>query len=299
MTRMTLSSIITKHEPLPPRIVLYGPHGIGKTSFGVSAPSPIVIRTEDGLGTLQVPAFPMAAHYTDVIGAIETLYRETHGFQTVVLDSLDWLEPLVWSQTALEGGKTAIEDFGFGKGYKYADEYWQRILDGLNALRGKGMTVICLAHANIKRFDAPDTEPYDRYQIKLHERASSLVQEWADVVGFAHYEIHTVETDVGFNKKVQRGVGVGNRILSVEERPAYYAKNRFALPADLPLSWNAFVTACSAAYDTAAEQYAAIPEPVIEQALEEEGRSEQECADSQEEDDAQFEREEMMEAVND
>ena len=251
-----LGSIRVNHAQYPPRIVIYGDHGVGKTTFATSAPAPIVLPTEEGLAAIQVPTFPIARSYNDVLSALNTLYTQAHPFSTFVLDTLDWLEPLVWSHTAAMNNVGAIEDLGYGKGYIYADEYWRTILDGLNALnREKGMTIICLAHARIERFNAPETESYDRWQLKLHKRAVGLVSEWADVIGFAHQEIFTVTQDAPGGKKITKGTGGQNRILSVEERPAYDAKNRYSLPADLPFpkngAWNAFAEACAPAYSAA------------------------------------------------
>lgn len=252
MPQMNLESITVGTRPLPPRLVIYGVHGIGKTTWAASAPAPIMLPLEDGLAALPVPTFPRPASFGEAMAALGALYTEPHAFQTLIVDTLDWLEPLVWAHTAFVGGKESIEDFGYGKGYIHAAEHWGAFLDGLNALRANGMTVICLAHAEIKRFDAPDTEPYDRYQIKLHKRAADVIQEWADVVGFAHYEVHTVSKDTGFNKQVTRGVGVGRRLLALEERPAYYAKNRYSLPAAIPFlkenGFAQFAAACAPAY---------------------------------------------------
>jgi len=105
------------------------------------------------------------------------------------------------------------------------------------------MVIIQIAHTDIKRFDSPEHEPYDRYVIKLQTRASALLQEHSDVVLFANYQISVAKSDVGFNKKVTRALGSGARAMHTEERPAFLAKNRYGLPDTLPLSWSEFLAA--------------------------------------------------------
>jgi len=226
-----------------PRVMIYGPHGLGKTTFGAGAPNPIFILTEDGLGRLEIDHFPLAQSFDDVLGAIGTLYEEDHNFQTVVIDSLDWLDNLIWKDIHSKHDEKAL---AYGKGAVIAADYWRTVLDGLNALRDdKGMAVVLIAHTEIKRFDSPETEPYDRYRPKLQERSSALVQEWCDAVLFCNYRVITKETEVGFNKEVRRGVTTGERLMYTTEKPAYLAKNRYGLPDFLPLSWESFATAIS------------------------------------------------------
>ena len=148
------------------------------------------------------------------------------------------------AQKCKKNGWASIEDAGYGKGYVAALNLWRQYIDGLNALRDdKGMTIVQIAHTDIKRFDSPEHDPYDRYTIKLHARAAALVQEHSDIVLFANYRISTVKADVGFNKKVARAVGSGERVLHTSERPAFLAKNRYGLPDTLPLDWPAFAQA--------------------------------------------------------
>jgi len=108
------------------------------------------------------------------------------------------------------------------------------------------MVVILIAHAQIKRFDSPEVEPFDRYMPKLQDRSSALVQEWCDCVLFANFKTMVKKDDVGFNQKVSRGITTGERLLYTVERPAFLAKNRYALPDSIPLSWEAFTEALSA-----------------------------------------------------
>jgi hypothetical protein len=176
--------------------------------------------------------------------SLSALYSEPHEFSTVVIDSVDWLEPLVWAKACRDNGWGSIEDAGYGKGYVAALGLWRQYIEGLNALRDdRGMTVVQIAHTDIKRFDSPEHDPYDRYVIKLHSRAAALLQEHSDIVLFANYRISTVKSDVGFNKKISRAVGSGERVIHTAERPAYLAKNRYGLPDTLPLEWQAFATA--------------------------------------------------------
>jgi len=228
----------------PPRILVHGVHGVGKTTFAAGAPDPVFILTEDGLGTLDVPHFPLARTFDEVMQELAALYTEEHPFRSLIADSVDWLEPVIHAKVCQDQGCGSIEDLGYGKGYVHALDYWRQYLEGLNALRDhKGMAIIQIAHTDIKRFDSPESEPYDRYVIKLHSKASALLQEHSDIVLFANYRISTVKSDVGFNKKVTRALGSGERLLHTAERPAFLAKNRYALPETLPMSWAALAEA--------------------------------------------------------
>jgi len=237
---ISLASLRRGGEAQPPRLLFYGVAGVGKTKLAAAAPNPVILQTEDGLGGIDAATFGVLRSYGDVQDALDVLYGQPHDFQTVVLDSLDWLEPMIWQHTcAIQTTPWAsIEQPGFGKGYTAAVDTWRGFLDGLNLLRNeRGMGVILIAHADIKRFDSPETEPYDRYQPKLHARAAALVQEHVDAVLFANYRISTLKSDAGFGKKVVRGVSGGDRLLHTTERPAYLAKNRFGLPDTLALDW--------------------------------------------------------------
>lgn len=225
---MDLNSIITGSKPKPPTIFLYGVEGVGKTTFAASAPSPIFIPTEDGIGRLDVPRFPLCKNHSEVVDCIRCLAQGGHEFRTVVLDSADWLERLIWDSLST----LPAQDTAYGKGYQIAADILKNILSGLTYLRDElGMTVIVLGHAQVKTFKSPEGADFDRYMPKLQERASSLLREWCDVLLFANYQI---------SASGGKGVSSGARYIYAEEKPAFYAKNRFNLPDRMPLSWDAF-----------------------------------------------------------
>lgn len=236
-----LERIESGSQALPRRILLYGTHGIGKSTFGANSPKPVFIQTEDGLAEIGCDRFPLATSFQEVMGALSDLYSEQHDYQTVVIDSADWLERLIWEDVCNKKMVDSLEDIGYSKGYVFALSQWRELLDCLYALRmERGMTVILIAHSKIERFENPETETYDRYAPRLHKHASDMVQEWCDEVLFATYKIHTKKTDEGFNRKRTQGVGSGERVIRTTERPAHVAKNRLDLPEELPLEWGAY-----------------------------------------------------------
>lgn len=240
-----LETVTTGRVQAPRRIMLYGTQGIGKSTFASMAPAPIFIQTEDGLGEIDCAKFPLIQDFSETISALQSLANETHEFQTVVIDSLDWLERMIWDVVCLKAEKRVnnIEEIGYGKGYIMALNYWRAILAGLTDLRaGKGMTVILIAHAKIERFENPETESYDRYTPRLHKHAAALVQEWCDEVLFATYKVYTKQTDEGFKKERVRGVGTGERIIRTTERPSHVAKNRLNLPEEIPLDFAVYAS---------------------------------------------------------
>ena len=238
----TLMNQISKgRKARPRRVMLYGTHGIGKSTFGAMAERPIFVPTEDGLADIDCESFPLARSLGEVMAALESLYSGDHDYRTVVIDSLDWLERLIWAEVCADENVENIEKIGYAKGFSFAIDKWRAVLGALDALRSdRGMTVVLIAHAKIEKFENPETVPYDRYSPRLHKLASALVQEWADEVLFATYKVHTIKVDEGFNKAKHNGVSTGERIIRTVERPAHVAKNRLGLPEEIPLDYRVY-----------------------------------------------------------
>ena len=247
-----LAKIHTGKRPAPPRLLLYGIEGVGKSTFAAQAPKPIFLPTEDGLGEIDCASFPLAKQLTEVEEFLSALAKEPHEYQTVIIDSCDWLERLIWDDLCRISNSISIEkvDGGYGKGYIAALGFWRHILDLLDVLhKQRNMAVILIAHAKVERFEDPESTAYDRYSPRLHKQASALLTEWVDAVLFATRKFRTETEDAGFGRERTIAVGIGKdggeRILRTVGGPACVAKNRYNLPFELPLSWEAFVNALS------------------------------------------------------
>jgi hypothetical protein len=248
----TLASIHKGQNLKPPRVLLYGVSGVGKTNFGAHAPKSIFIPTEDGGGAMPINSFPISETWDQFASAVRVLLNEEHEYESAVVDSVDWLERLVWAETCSRHGKDSIESFGYGKGYTEALKVWGEFIEMMNALRDeKGMTVIMLGHAMVKTFNNPDGENYDRYQLAMHQKAGDIIREWVDVMLFANYEVKVRKQENAIDKSKGKAVKIyteeNPRVVYTEERPAFIAKNRYSLPPVLPFpkndSWAAFADA--------------------------------------------------------
>lgn len=217
------------------RVVIHGVEGIGKSTLASQFPGAIVIDTEDGTNHLDVARVTVAS-WDECEGSLHDLARDRHGFQSVVIDSIDWAERLLIEHLLRKSNKRSIEDFGFGKGYTMVAEAMGRLLAVCDTLVTAGMNVVLVGHTTVKRTSPPDMdEGYDRFELKLTKQSAPLVKEWADCILFANYRTKLVEGQDGRT----RAKGGKERVLHTERTAAWDAKNRYGLAAELPMTIDA------------------------------------------------------------
>lgn len=214
-------------KKIPYKVVIYGPEGIGKTTFASKFPAPIFIDTEDSTARMDgVDRFDGIKTLDEVNLAIETLRTEDHSYQTLVIDTFDKLELMINDKVCEEQKVTGIEAIGYGKGYTYVAEKVNKLLGALDALRmAKGMNIVIVCHAQMRKFEQPDEMgAYDRWELKLSKKAAPMVKEWADMVLFANYKTFVIKD--GSSNKAQGG----KRVMYTTHNPCWDAKNRDGLP---------------------------------------------------------------------
>lgn len=235
------------HEPL--RYFFYGPPAVGKSSLAADAPEPIFLDADRGSGRLDVTRYPfrdgddghLLLSLAELYAAVDDLIANEHGYRTVVIDTADAVEALLWKHVidhapvGREGKPTSIESFGYGRGYQLAVDEWRVLLHRLDMLRlRRSVDIVFLSHSLVKTFKNPLGEDFDRYQPKLDHRATGLIHGWCDVVGFVCFEEGGAKATA---KDRARGWSTGRRLIRLEHNAAWDAKSRIGMPPEIDLGF--------------------------------------------------------------
>ena len=229
-------------QPAPVKVVLYGPEGIGKTTFASQFPDALFIDTEESTKMLNVRRFDKPKTWADVLGMVAAVVSNPTICKTLVIDTADWAERLCEQYVCARGKVDSIEGFGYGKGYTMVGEEFAKLLDALTTVTTKGVNVVLTAHSMIRKFERPDEAgAYDRYELKLGNKAgnrcAAAVKEWCDLLLFANYK--EIVSEVGGKKKAYGG----QRVMYTTHHPCWDAKNRFDLKDELPFDYQQ-IAAC-------------------------------------------------------
>lgn len=225
----------------PQKVVIYGPEGIGKTTFAAQFPDPVFIDTEGSTYHMDVKRTEKPQSWQQLMDQVKQIAGSPGICKTLVLDTADWAEMICTETICARFQKKGIEDFGYGKGYVFLQEEFGRLLNALTEVINAGMNVVLTAHAKMRKFEQPDEMgAYDRWEMKLSKQVAPMVKEWADMVLFANYKTYVVAADDKGKKHKAQG---GKRVIFTAHHPCWDAKNRHNLPEELPLDYASLPTA--------------------------------------------------------
>lgn len=221
------------------KVVIYGPEGIGKSTFASRFPDPVFIDTEGSTKDMDVSRFPKATSWTMLKEQLGYVKADPGVCRTLVIDTVDWAEQLCVEFILNKYQKSGIEEFGYGNGYVYVKEEFGRFLNFLQDIVDAGVNVVLTAHAQMRKFEQPDEMgAYDRYELKLGKKTSSqtspLVKEWSDMLLFANYKTYSVAVDKDGKKHKAQG---GTRTMYTAHHPCWDAKNRYDLPEEVAFDY--------------------------------------------------------------
>lgn len=221
------------------KVVVYGPEGIGKSTFASRFPEPVFIDTEGSTSSMDVARLPRPTSWEMLLQEVDYIKNNPHVCGTLVIDTIDWAEQLCIEFICAKHQKDGIESFGYGNGYVYTKEEFGRFLNRLEDVIENGVNVVLTAHAQMRKFEQPDEMgAYDRYELKLGKKTSSqtapLVKEWSDMLLFANYKTYSIAVDDKGKKHKAQG---GKRVMYTSHHPCWDAKNRYGLDDELPFDY--------------------------------------------------------------
>lgn len=225
-------------QSAPVKTVLYGPEGIGKSTFASHFPDPVFIDTEGGTKRLNVKRLPQPTSWAMLLDEVAEVRKGNILCGTLVIDTADWAERLCIQAVCAKAKVNGIEDFGYGKGYTYVKEEFSKLLDALEEVLNAGHNVVVLAHAAITKFEQPDAVGnYDRWTMKTSKQVAPLLREWCDMLLFANYK--TVVEKASSSPNAKNKASGGKRVLYTTHHACWDAKNRFDLPDEISFDYAA------------------------------------------------------------
>ena len=222
------------------KVLIYGCEGVGKTCLAASFPDPLFIDCEGGTDAYDVARFPRPLSWEQLLQEVQQVIDNPECCRTLVIDTIDWAEAKAIEAVCAKGEVAGIEDFGWSKGYTYLYERMGKLMNKLSEVIDQGVNVVLNAHMAIRNVTLPDeTGNYDRYELKLktakNGNVCQLVKEWADMILFLNFKQFVVKDE---KTKKMKATGGYERKMYTQHTAAYDAKNRFNLPAELPLSFD-------------------------------------------------------------
>ena len=222
------------------KVVVYGPEGIGKSTFASQFPDPLFIDTEGSTTHMDVARLPKPSSWTMLLEEVRYVISTPGLCKTLVIDTADWAETLCISEICARNHWSGIEDPGYGKGYVYLADEFGKLLNLLSELTERGINAVITAHAMMRKFEQPDElGAYDRWELKLQKKTAPLVKEWADMVLFANYKTLVINVDGKGAQKGKNKAQGGQRIMYTSHHSCWDAKNRHGLQEELPFEFAA------------------------------------------------------------
>lgn len=216
-----------KKEPL--KCVFYAPEGFGKSTFASKWPEPLYIDTEGSTSQLDIRRFEDdMTKWDNIMAAVDYIIANPTICKTLVIDTIDWAENTIISKLNKEYNTANILTMDYGRGSLLVVAEFEKLIDKLNAVLAKGINVLLLAHASIRKQELPEEMgAFDHWELKLQSKqVKALVKEWAGMLLFGNYKTYVVEDDKTKSKKTQGG----KRVIYTQHHSCWDAKNRYGLP---------------------------------------------------------------------
>lgn len=231
------SQIIKQKAGGPPKGIIYGVPGCGKTTFGASSGG-LILDVENGARHVECQRTPYLETWAEIEKWINALVTEKHDHKTVVIDTLDWLMRRLKEdvQGSLKNITATIHKAhgGYGSGPQVLENMiYQRLIPALDKLVNSGVAVILLCHA--RRADTTDEDGITLEKTvpelddkNLNDVVLKVFRGWSDFIGLLRVQ--------------------GNdRFIYLTDSPSAVGKNRYGITSPVKATWGDFINSLKGA----------------------------------------------------
>lgn len=236
----------------PPRLILTGPPGIGKSTFGASAPNCIFIKTELGCEGLNVPALPVEGvceTWQMLMDALIVVRENADQFDWCVVDSITGAQALCRDKVCAEEFKgqwfTRAKTNGynsFNNGAKMSVREFEKLTVLLDEIRQKDTGIILLGHEGLHKSSEGDILDYLKTGGDMETMSWSVLVQWSDQVARACRDVRAGTLE-GERKPKARMIS-SERWMIFDGGPAVDAKCRagYDMPAKILFGWDEYIS---------------------------------------------------------
>ena len=238
---------------------------MGKTTLTCQAPQALLVPLEIGYSGVSVQKTPMLQTFAEVDQLMDeiiaTAQQGKFPYKSIIFDSATALERMIHESILhmdagyVNGNKKAVtmESVlgGYGKGYTFANEQFDRFLKkcDLLAVHG-GINIILTCHVFAAKIIDPNAGEFDCWDLQLHSPKNQktygkreMITQWADVIGFLYEPMFVTKGD---NITIGMSANKG-RVMGLSRTPTYVAGNRFGCEGEVQIpkvdGWNHFANA--------------------------------------------------------
>lgn len=230
--------LVMGRQITPLKIIIYGPNGVGKSTFASHFKNPIFIDFEQKSDHLDIDKQPIET-FEEFMTYLKCLIDQDHDYSTIVIDSIDQLDSAIENYIKkLPVFVSNPKRLEFGNLNSLIAEKFFDVCRLLNILFShKKMNIIFTGHESIRNSHDSRYPVFDYYHLKISPKASSVLCNWVHCTLFAAYEIFFEEEEnVGFNKTRIRARGNDRRVLYTTGTANFLASNVFDLPHTIKLT---------------------------------------------------------------
>ena len=233
----SLSNVQKGIVKMPRKVIIYGPPKLGKSTLVGATKDALLIPTEDRVSHIDCAKTPVVQNFQEILDVFDAvLTDEKRTYKRIIIDSLDWLEPILHAYICEKKGFSSLTDdhnkeTAFQKGLKYhAVMGWKMFLHNCDVLRENGIDVIFTAHSQTIVVKPTDTDNYDKAVMKIDPNSLAVIEEWADIIAFYNKKIF-VTKEGGKLGSHNKAINANERVLNLSgNSPAFINGNSFGLP---------------------------------------------------------------------